>query len=178
MGRDSSMTVLDGSAISPSITFANAPTTGFYRDPVSGAIGMTVSGVAVGSFGANGASGAAPVLLAAGSQTLTAAQAGAVIIAAVDAAFVLPLASTMPGGRFTVITGTASAGTGVVITANAADKINAKTFPGNATGVSVAITAAQAITNTGASDVVWDRITLVSNGVTNWYAISQVGIWA
>ena len=181
MAVDNSYAAADGSSSAPAFAFNSAPTTGMYLDG-SGNIVFTKLGSPVAKVTASGMTGnvSAPVTLSAATQTLKAAQSGQMFVAAVDAVFTLPLASTMPGGTFTIVTGAASSGTGVVVTAAAGDIITAKTFPGNATGVSVAITTATggSITNTGASDVVWDRVTLRSDGVTHWYAVEQSGIWA
>jgi hypothetical protein len=173
-----SYTALDGSLVKPSYTFGDDPDTGFFRDTATGNMVAVRNGVAIATFTAAGVADQTPVVVAAPSQTLTAAMAGATLIGVVDAAFILPLAADMPGKAFTFITGAVSGGTGLTITRAGADTINMKTFPGNATGVTVAITAATVVTNAGASDVVWDMVTLVSDGVNRWIAVSQVGIWA
>ncbi len=115
-----------------------------------------------------------PVFNALASTTLTATHVGGTIIAPVDGAYTMPAAATFPGGRITVITGVASAGTGVRLTRAGSDTLEGKTTPAG----TVAITGATTYTNTGASDVVGDHVTMVSDGVSKWWAVAQSGTWA
>jgi hypothetical protein len=103
---------------------------------------------------------------------LTAAMSGRLCVGAIDADYDLPAAANNAGVWYTFITGTVSAGTGVAITATAA-VIQGKTTPDGGT----AITNATTITNTGATDVVGDMVTLRCDG-TNWWMTSISGIWA
>lgn len=110
------------------------------------------------------------VNLAAASQTLTAAQSGQTFVGVVDAAFTLPAAATVGAGvHYYIVTGVASAGTGLTVVANAADDIFAA-------GVDTA--AGGTITNSGASDVIGDNLHLVSDGVSRWVGVSARGTWA
>lgn len=107
--------------------------------------------------------------LGATTQTLTAAQSGQVFVGAVDAVFTLPAAATAGRVWYSFVTGAASVGTGLRITANAADDIFAA-------GVDTA--AGGSITNSGATDVIGDGVILVSDGVSRWTGIAARGIWA
>lgn len=175
MAIDTSYAVQDGSAGVPSFTFHSALTTGFYREAL-GNIGVAIAAAVVNWFSPAGVYGRSrpAVNLAAPTQALLAVNSGDIYVAAVDAAFTLPLAKAAPGAEFTIITGAASAGAGVTILRAGSDLMNAKTLPAGGT----AITGAALLTNTPASDVVWDRITLKSDGNINWYAVEQSGIWA
>lgn len=133
---------------------------------------LTTTG-AVSSGGAVTSDRLPTVNLAAPTQALTAAMSGQTFVAAVDAAFTLPAASVGNGVNFRIITGVASAGTGVTIVRAGADTINTNVSP---TGV--AITGATTITNTGATDVVGDQQWLVSDGVSVWRGINVQGVWA
>jgi hypothetical protein len=99
---------------------------------------------------------------------------GQVYVGAVDAAFTLPAASGNGGGIITIITGVASAGTGLTIAPIGSDKIQAMTKASGGT----ALTDKTTVTNTGATDVVGDCMVLQSDGASNWRAISIIGIWA
>lgn len=115
------------------------------------------------------------VQLAKASGALTTADCGTLIVAVVDGAYTLPSAATAGAGAIiSVMTGVASAGTGVVITRAGSDTINAKTTSAGST----AITGATSVTNSGATDVVWDYMELVSDGVDKWYSVGQTGTWA
>jgi hypothetical protein len=175
MALETSYAVQDGAVGSPSFTFLSKLTTGFYRD-ILGNIGVAIAGVFAAWLSPAGVVGPVRVNvnIAAPSQALLAVNSGDVYIAVVDGAFTLPLAAAAPGAEFTIITGVASGGTGVTILRAGADVMNAKTLPAGGT----AITGATTITNTGASDVVWDRMTMKSDGVAGWYAVEQSGIWA
>lgn len=108
-----------------------------------------------------------------GATTGTITKPG-VFIGAVDAAYVLPLAASFPGSLITIITGTASAGTGLTIAPGGTDKIQAMTKASGGT----ALTDKTTVTNTGATDVVGDCMVLQSDGVSNWRAVSIIGTWA
>jgi hypothetical protein len=86
--------------------------------------------------------------------------------------FTLPAASTA-GLQYTFICG--NAGGEIKILGSAGDTINCKAA--NA-GASVSVAADTGIKNTAATNVLGDTITLVSDGVTNWYGIAQSGIFA
>lgn len=110
------------------------------------------------------------VNLAAASQTLTAAQSGQTFVGVVDAVFTLPAAATVGAGvHYYIVTGVASGGTGLVVTANGADDIFAA-------GVDTA--AGGSITNSGATDAIGDNVHLVSDGVSRWVGVSARGTWA
>lgn len=107
----------------------------------------------------------------AANYTVTAANNNAVIVTtAADVVITLPSVATV-GTPFevTVITGVASASTGTSISPNAVDQIigNGFTPADNKDAV-----------NTGATDVVGDAMTLVSNGSTGWYIKNVIGTWA
>ncbi len=117
-----------------------------------------------------GPSRLAAVNSAAATQTLTAAQSGQTFVGAVDAVFTLPATATVGAGvHYHIVTGVASAGTGLRVTANAADDIFAA-------GVDTA--AGGSITNSGATDVIGDHVTLVSTGAGRWVGINSRGTWA
>ena len=109
------------------------------------------------------------VNLAAATQTLTAAQSGQTFVGAVDAVFTLPLASVAAGINYTFVTGVASAGTGLRVTA---------VTPSELFGAGVDTAAAGSLTNSGATDVIGDSITIVSDGGVQWIVISARGTWA
>jgi len=119
------------------------------------------------------------VNLAAATQTLTAAQSGQTFVGAVDAVFTLPAASSsLAGVWYRFITGALSAGTGLSVSPAAADNIYGAVTD-DTSALSVAITAAddKDLINTGATDVVGDRIEVVCDG-TNWLITDVHGIWA
>lgn len=86
--------------------------------------------------------------------------------------FTLPAASTA-GLEYTFICG--NAGGELKILGIAGNTINCKTA---AAGTVLSIAADTGIKNTAATNIVGDTITLVSDGVTFWYAVSQNGIFA
>ena len=104
------------------------------------------------------------------SGALTAAMSGRLCIGVVDAVYTLPAPTA--GVWYTIVTGVASAGTGLAITATST-LIQGKTDSGGAT----AITNATTITNSGASDVVGDFVTIRSDG-TKWWVVAQSGTYA
>lgn len=150
-----------GSAERPAVIEAKTIT-------ASGAI--TASGGVVGNIsGTAGTLKLGSTNLAAGTQAVTVAQTGQIFIGAVDAVFTLPLATVGAGVYFTFVTGVASAGTGLRVTAVTPDDIF---------GAGVDTAAAGSITNSGATDVIGDTVTLVSDGVSRWTAVVARGIWA
>jgi hypothetical protein len=86
--------------------------------------------------------------------------------------FTLPAASTA-GLQYTFICG--DDGGELRILGSAGDTIKLKTAAG---GTLLSIAANTGIKNTAATNIVGDTITLVSDGVTFWYAVSQNGIFA
>jgi hypothetical protein len=86
--------------------------------------------------------------------------------------FTLPAASTA-GLEYTFICG--NAGGELKILGIAGNTINLKTA---AAGTVLSIAADTGIKNTAATNIVGDTITLVSDGITSWYAVSQNGIFA
>ena len=109
------------------------------------------------------------VNLAAATQTVAKNQTNEIFIGVVDAVFTLPLATAdLSGIRYTFVTGVASASTGVVLTPGTGDAI----FGGGLTAV-----ADESLTNTGATDVLGDQVTVVCDG-TGWLITQLVGIWA
>lgn len=176
MAVDTGYAAQDGSAAAPAYTFNAAKTTGWFRNAL-GHLCASVAGVQVAAFTAAGLQGAVSVPAAVGATgptVLTSADAGKTFVCVVDAAFTLPLTTTCSGARIGFLVGVASAGAGVVLTANGADTLNAKTTSAGTT----AITGAATLTNTPATDVVWDRMELVSDGVSKWIAVAQSGVWA
>ena len=86
--------------------------------------------------------------------------------------FTLPAASTA-GLQYTFICG--DDGGEIRILGSAGDTIKLKTA---AAGTLLSVAADTGIKNTTATNIVGDTITLVSDGVTFWYAVSQNGIFA
>lgn len=144
-------TVSGAATVGGALTVTGALTTGSIAGPING-----------------------PVFNALASTTLTSTHVGGTIIAPVDGAYTMPAAASFPGGRITVITGVASAGTGVRLTRAGSDTLEGKTTPAG----TVAITGATTYTNSGAGDVVGDHVTFVSDGVSKWWAVAQSGTWA
>ncbi len=110
-----------------------------------------------------------------GSTTLTTALSDTVYIAASttqEQTFTLPSALNA-GLVFTFIA--ASAGGAISVVPAGSDTISIKASEG---GASVVTAGGIGITNTAATNVVGDHITLVSDGVSQWHMISQSGIWA
>ena len=86
--------------------------------------------------------------------------------------FTLPAASTA-GLQYTFICGADSGE--LRIFGSAGDTIILKTA---AAGTLLSVVADTGIKNTAATNIVGDTITLVSDGATSWYAVSQNGIFA
>lgn len=128
------------------------------------------SWVQVPTLDANGAlANKMPVLTKSADYTLTAADSGAlVIVTGVDKVLTLP--ATVAGLVYTVVLAAAglSAGTGLSISPNSADKIIGNGF--TAADDKDAILA-------GSGDRAGDAITLVGDGVDGWYITSLTGTW-
>lgn len=98
------------------------------------------------------------VNLAAGTQTLTAAQSGEKFVAAVDAVFTLPAASAaLKGVWYEFACGAVSAGTGFSISPAAADAI---------AGNGLTSVVNKDLINSGASDRLGDAVRIYCTGVT------------
>lgn len=108
------------------------------------------------------------------TRTLTEADSGKVYVGAVDAVFTLPASADVGAGvSFSFECGAVSAGTGLSISPVAADGI---ALVGAATGV-----VDKDLINSGASDALGDRISVVSTGVAGtgaWRSFRKVGTWA
>lgn len=163
-----------GTAAKP-VNKVTATTVAATTATVSGAatVGGALTVTGAFSAGSQAAPILAPVFVDLASTTLTSAHVGGTIIAPVDGAYTLPAAASFPGGRITVITGVASAGTGVRLTRAGSDTIEGKT-----TTTGTALAAASTLTNAGASDVAGDFVTLVSDGVSKWRVVGQSGTYA
>ena len=112
------------------------------------------------------------------TTTLTDADSGKTCIAtkASDTQdFILPSAAT-PGLKFTFVAGHAGGEITVMVDGN--DTVACIANPGTDPEVSVVTSAGKGIVNTAASNILGDHITLISDGVSRWYAVSQIGIWA
>ena len=111
---------------------------------------------------------------------IAAADSGTVYIATKTTAtqvFTLPLAATA-GLTYTFICGQGAAGSEIHIGVSTGDLIAAKTHAAN-DGTGLLTTATTGLLkNTAASNVVADTITLVSDGITSWYATAQTGVWS
>ena len=115
------------------------------------------------------------IFLTEATETLTAAQAGKIVIATKASAtqtFTLPIATTA-GMEFIFICG--DAGGEILVTPNAADTMLIKATED--AGASVSTAAGAGIKNTAATNVLGDHIHLISDGVSKWYMIGQSGIW-
>ena len=150
--------------------FVRVPTTGANKDIIADA--NLPSGLRAGGTGNAGKTKA--MSLAAGTQTLTAAQSGAHFVGAVDAVFSLPDASGagMLGVEYEFSCGALSSGTGLSISPSAADAIG-----GN--GLSVVVN--KDLINSGASDRLGDYVRIVCLGVagaTAWRIVDIIGTWA
>lgn len=122
------------------------------------------------------AGASAQIYLTDATVTLVAAQSGQVSIATKASAtqtFTLPSAA-IAGLVFTFIAGHAD---GEVLV----NPITGQTMLIKATedaGASIATSAGAGIKNTAATNVIGDHITLISDGVSQWYMIGQSGVWA
>ncbi len=146
-----------------SATIAALTATALAAPTISGTVAFT------GAVTASGGLKTAATTAASGATV-----AGQLYVGVVDAAFTLPLAASNPGAIITIVTGVASAGTGLTIAPTGSDKIQAMTKASGGT----ALTDKTTVTNSGASDVVGDCMVLQSDGVSNWRAISIIGTWA
>lgn len=110
----------------------------------------------------------ANVILEADDRTMTANESGSVVVVTgTDKTVTLP--ATELGLVFTIVTGAASATTGLSVSPAAADQIIGNGF--------TPADDKDAI-NTAATDVVGDHITLVGDGASGWYVINVGGTWA
>lgn len=116
-----------------------------------------------------------PAIFAAGGDTLTVARSGEVIIAneAATQVFILP-AATSAGVYFTFVCG--NAGGQISLDPAGADTVSLLTDDSGTAIVSTATTGT--VLNTAATNVVGDTLTIVADGVSRWYMISQNGIWS
>lgn len=78
------------------------------------------------------------------------------------------------GMRVTCVQRSLSAGTGFAVDPQDADKILGQTIA----GVSIDPGAGKKLINTGATDVLGDRVTLQADGNGKWYVTGLQGIWA
>lgn len=152
------------------LTFQEAQNDATSPSLESGIVAATSRIVGIGSLPVSITSAAGPV-------ALTSSNAGQVTIATAGSGtqtFTLPSAVT-PGLMFTFICGNA-AGEILVNPATAlAQNFIIKASEG---GAAVTTAANTGIKNTAATNVLDDRITVISDGVGTWYAINQSGTWA
>lgn len=142
----------------------------------SGGVTGNITGNVTGNVTGSATKMAGVNLAVATPKIVTAAESGQVFVGVVDCAFTLPTAAAAGNGAYyTFITGVASAGTGLTITRSGSDTIDGVT---GSSLTPTAITNATSLTNSGASDVKGDYVTLVSDGVSKWLMINVVGTWA
>lgn len=99
------------------------------------------------------------------NTTLSKSDSGKTLIAgAVDLVVTLPDADEA-GVYFAFVTKSPSAGTGLSLSPQAADKINGGTVDKD-------------LINSGASDAAGDAVELVSDGAGGWWTRGKVGTWA
>ena len=109
--------------------------------------------------------------------TLAEADSGKTIIATLNATQTFTLPSAAKAGlKYTFVTGHVDGD--VTIAMNGNDTVTCKAEDAAEPTVAVATSAGDGIINTGGTNVVGDRITLISDGVSKWYAVAQSGIWA
>lgn len=98
-----------------------------------------------------------------------------IITDADDVVITLPKADHSTLGQLvSVVQQNVSAGTGIAVKPQATDVIRGQTIA----GVALAGAAGKKLINTGATDVLGDRVTLCSDGDGTWYIIGLQGIWA
>ena len=116
-----------------------------------------------------------PFIDAAGNDTLTVARSGEVIIAneAATQSYALP-AATNAGVTFTFVCG--NAGGQIELNPDGADTVSLLTDDSGTAITSTATTGT--VLNTAATNVAGDTLTIVADGVSRWYMISQNGIWS
>jgi hypothetical protein len=110
------------------------------------------------------------------TQQPSAANSGAVFLstkASGNQTYTLPSAVT-PGLVFTFLTGSAAGE--VLINPVGTDTLTIKATVDQ--GASIVTVTPLGIKNTAATNVVGDLITLISDGISNWWMIGQSGIWA
>ena len=111
----------------------------------------------------------APVLTKSADYTVTAGDSGAtIIVTGVDKVMTLPATAAGLRYRFVLAAAGLSAGTGLSISPNAADKIMGNGF--TSADDKDAILA-------GSGDREGDSIMLEGDGVDGWYIVSVVGTW-
>ncbi len=114
---------------------------------------------------------------AAVSETLTAQDNTRITIATLGSGtqtFLLPSAA-IPGLSFTFVCGSAAGEILVNPATGLGQNFSIKASEG---GASVVTAVNTGIKNTAATNVLDDRITVVSDGLLTWWAIMQSGIWA
>jgi len=139
-------------------------------------VGKDSSGRMTFTNGTVGMTRVPEITLTAATDTLTAAESGAVIIATKASAtqtFTLPV-GTSAGCTFTFVCG--AIGGEILIDPAGTDNILTKAA--NNAGASVAPAGGTGIKNTAATNVLNDYLTLVCDGVDTWYTVAQSGIWA
>ena len=112
----------------------------------------------------------------AATDTLLAAESGAIIIATLGSGtqtFTLP-AATVAGATFTFKCGSAAGE--VLVDPAGSDVIQAKAT--NDAGADITPAGGTGIKNTAATNVIGDYITLVADGVDTWRTVAQSGVWA
>ena len=125
-----------------------------------------------------------PVIIpSAAARTVSAAESGSVFIVTsetVTQVLTLPRASRSPvGTHFSFIYGASTAGTGVlqITPESSADSLIVKTRED--AGTDLGLAAGTGVKNPTQPDhVIGDHLTLVSDGVSIWYAAGQSGLWA
>ena len=124
-----------------------------------------------------------PVIIpSAAARTVLASETGSVFIVTSETVvqvLTLPRAARSPvGTHFSFIYGASTAGTGSldIVPESTADTLLIKTRED--AGTSIAPAAGTGVTNTSGSHVIGDHITLVSDGVSQWYMAGQSGLWA
>ena len=115
-----------------------------------------------------------PFIDAAGSDTLTAARSGEVILAgeAGVQTYTLP-AATVTGATYKFVC--ENAGGEILVTPVGTDTMSIQAA---ANGASVVTAGGTGIKNTAATNVVGDHITIVADGVSQWNCIGISGTWA
>lgn len=114
---------------------------------------------------------------AAVAETLVANDSGRITIATLGSGtqmFLLPSAA-IPGITFTFVCGSAAGEINVNPATGLGQNFSIKASEG---GASVVTAVNTGIKNTAATNVLDDRITVVSDGLLTWWAIMQSGIWA
>jgi hypothetical protein len=118
-----------------------------------------------------------------GDRTLINGDSNGIFVATKASAtqtYTFPKASTVPGMQVTLICG--NAGGEINTAVDAADSVvglNWAAIGVDADTAQLSTTAGHGIKNTGATNVVGDQATFVSDGVLTWFLLGQTqGIWA